>query len=79
MKEKIRTLLEDALPLVDFDSEFLFSELDSLGVTTILMLLSDEYDIKLESKDATPKNLKTLDAIVAMVERKLAEKPTANS
>lgn len=79
MKEKIRTLLEDALPLVDFDSEFLFSELDSLGVTTILMLLSDEYGIKLESKDATPKNLKTLDAIVAMVERKLAEKPTANS
>lgn len=79
MKEKIRTLLEDALPLVDFDSKFLFSELDSLGVTTILMLLSDEYGIKLESKDATPKNLKTLDAIVAMVERKLAEKTTANS
>ena len=74
MKEKIRTLLEDALPLVDFDSEFLFSELDSLGVTTILMLLSDECCFKLESKDATPKNLKTLDAIVAMVERKLAEK-----
>ena len=35
MKERIRNLLEDALPLVDFDSEFLFSELDSLGVTTI--------------------------------------------
>ena len=34
--------MEDALPLVDFDSDFLFSELDSLGVTTILMLLSDE-------------------------------------
>ena len=71
MKEHIRQLLEEALPLVDFDSEFLFSELDSLGVTTILMLLSDEFGIKLESKDATPKNLKTLDAIVAMVERKL--------
>ena len=71
MKEKIRALLEDALPLVDFDSEFLFSELDSLGVTTILMLLSDEFGIKLEAKDATPKNLTTLDAIVAMVERKL--------
>jgi acyl carrier protein len=74
MKEQIKALLEDALPLVDFDSQFLFSELDSLGVTTILMMLSDKYDIKLESKDATPKNLKTLDAIVAMVERKLAEK-----
>jgi acyl carrier protein len=71
MKEKIRTLLEDALPLVDFDSDFLFSELDSLGVTTILMLLSDEFGIRLESTDATPKNLKTLDSIVAMVESKL--------
>lgn len=74
MKEKIRQLLEDALPLVDFDSDFLFSELDSLGVTTILMTLADEYDIKMESADATPKNLKTLDSIVALVERKLAEK-----
>ena len=74
MKEKIRQLLEDALPLVDFDSDFLFSELDSLGVTTILMMLSDVFGIELESRDATPKNLKTLDSIVALVEKKLAEK-----
>jgi len=74
MKEEIRTLLEDLLPLVDFDSDFLFSELDSLGVTTILMSLADKYDIKLEAVDATPKNLKTLDSIVAMVEQKLQEK-----
>ena len=44
-KEHIKELLEDALPLVDFDSDFLFSELDSLGVTTILMVLSDAYGI----------------------------------
>lgn len=74
MKEKIRELLEDRLPLVDFESDFLFSELDSLGVTTILMTLSDEYGIQLEASDATPKNLKTLDSIVAMVERKIQEK-----
>ena len=74
MKEKIRTMLEDALPLVDFDSDFLFSELDSLGVTTILMMLSDEFAIKLEATDATPKNLKSLDSIVSLVQSKLAEK-----
>lgn len=74
MKQRIRTLLEDNLPLVDFDSEFVFSELDSLGVTTILMVLSDEFDIKLEAADATPKNLKTLDSIVRMVENKLSER-----
>ena len=71
MKEHIRTLLEDLLPLVDFDSEFLFSELDSLGVTTILMLLSEEYGITLDAKDATPRNLRNIDAIVKMVEGKL--------
>lgn len=71
MKEQIRELLEQALPIVDFDSDFLFSELDSLGVTTILMLLSEHYGIQLDSHDATPKNFKTLDSIVAMVEAKL--------
>lgn len=70
MKEEIKTLLEEALPLVDFDSDFLFSELDSLGVATILMLLSDKYGIRLDHTDATPKNLKDLDHIVAMVARK---------
>lgn len=74
MKEHIRTLLEDLLPLVDLDSDFLFAELDSLGVTTILMVMSQEYGIELEAKDATPKNLRSLDSIVEMVNRRLAEK-----
>jgi acyl carrier protein len=73
-KQTIRQQLEDLLPLVDFDSNFLFSELDSLGVTTILMTLSSEYGIELEAVDATPKNLMSLDSIVQMVDRKLAEK-----
>lgn len=74
MKEKIRKILEEALPLVDVDSDFLFSELDSLGVTTVLMLLADEYSIKLEAADVTPKNFKSIDSLVALVETKLADK-----
>lgn len=74
MKEEIRALLEDILPLVNFDSDFLFSELDSLGITAILMTLSQKYNIVLEVEDATPKNLRNLDSIVAMVERKVAQK-----
>lgn len=70
MKENIRKILEEALPLVDFDSDFLFNELDSLGITTILMLLSDEYQIKLESSDVTPRNFRNLDSLAAMVEKK---------
>ncbi len=73
MKKRIKQLIEEALPLVNADSDFLFSELDSLGVTTILMLLSEEYGITLDSTDATPKNLKSIDSLVAMVERKLCE------
>jgi len=74
MKTQIKAILEEALPLVDLDSERLYDELDSLGVTNILMLLSEEYKVDLAPRDATPKNLRNLDAIVALVERKLAEK-----
>ncbi len=74
MKEKIRTILEEALPLVNFDSDFLFGELDSLGVTTILMMLSDEYGITLDSTDVTPRNFKSVDSLCAMVEKKLSDK-----
>ena len=71
MKEEIRKMLEEALPLVDFDSDFLLGELDSLGVTTIFMLLSDKYGIKLETSDITPRNLKNLNSLVKLIETKL--------
>ena len=74
MKQRIRKLLESVLPIIDLDSDFLFSELDSLGVITILMALSDEFGIKLDSRDATPKNFKNLDAIVRLVESKISKK-----
>ena len=71
MKEDIRKLLEEVVPLVDLDSDFLFAELDSLGVTAILMTLSANYNIELEAEDATPKNLRNLDALVELVKSKL--------
>ena len=74
MKEDIRKMLEDVLPLVNFDSDFLFSELDSLGVTPILMTLSDAYGITLDATDATPRNLRSLDSLVSLVQSKLNQK-----
>lgn len=71
MRQRIKEILEQALPIVNLESDFLYEELDSLGVTTILMLLSEEYNISLEASDATPKNLKTLDSLVALVQFKL--------
>lgn len=74
MKEIIRQTLEKLLPLVDLDSDFLFQELDSLGITTILMTLSDMYGIELNHSDVTPKNFKTLDSLVEMVQKKTSRK-----
>ena len=71
MKEDIPRKLEEILPIVDFDSEFLFQELDSLGITTILMVLSEMYGIELGHSDVTPRNFKTLDSLVELVKRKL--------
>lgn len=71
MKEHIIELLSEALPAVNFQSEFLFSELDSLGVITILAILSNEYNIELDVTDITPKNFKNVDALVSMVQSKL--------
>ncbi|MCR5456327.1 MAG: acyl carrier protein [Bacteroidales bacterium] len=74
MKQKILTLLEKELPTVDFSSDFLFSEMDSLAVTTVLAVLSDEYKITLDSEDATPKNFMNIDSLVNLVETKLKAK-----
>ena len=74
MRQRIKQLLEEAIPYLDFDGDFLFAEMDSLGVTTVLMILSEEFGIELSAADATPRNLKSLDSIVALVEAKQAEK-----
>lgn len=74
MKANILSLLTDALPAVDFESDFLFSELDSLGIATIIVLLGKEYNISLDATDVTPKNFKTIDAIVNMVVSKIEQK-----
>lgn len=71
MKEEIYNLLAEVLPLVDLNSDFLFAELDSLGITQILMLLSEHYHVELTHEDATPRNLKNLDALVALVKSRL--------
>ncbi len=70
IQQKISSLLEENLPLVDLNSEFLFTELDSLGVATILMVLSEEFGISLEAADATPKNLSSIASLAALVESK---------
>lgn len=67
-------MLEDLLPLVDFDASFLFAELDSLGITAILMTLSRAYGIELDAQDVTPKNFKSIDSLAQLVQNKIDSK-----
>lgn len=68
---EIKALLSEVLPAVDFDADFLFSELDSLNVATILYVLSQKYDILLDADDVTPKNLRNVESITNMVRAKM--------
>ncbi len=71
MKQEIREIIEEMVPLADPDSDFLFAELDSLGITAILMSLASKYNVELEAVDATPKNFRNLDSLVEMVKSKM--------
>ncbi|MBQ9212467.1 MAG: acyl carrier protein [Bacteroidales bacterium] len=74
MKDRIKSLLEENLPTVDLESDFLFSEMDSIAMTTAMMILSEEFKIELTSEDATPKNFMSLDSLTSLVKSKLKEK-----
>lgn len=71
-KEEIRLLLEDVLPTVNFESDFLFTELDSLGIATMLYVLSRKYGVLLDAEDVTPKNFKNIEAVTRMVNSKMS-------
>jgi len=70
--EEIQCLLKDVLPAVDFNADFLFTELDSLGIATILYVLSEKYHVHLDAEDVTPRNFKNIDSITNMVRSKMS-------
>ena len=77
MKERILKLLEGIQPDIDFEKETALiddSLLESFDVIQIVTSLMDEFDISIDADDIEPENLNSLDAICAMVERKLAER-----
>lgn len=70
--EEIKSTLKDVLPAVDFEADFLFTELDSLGIATILYVLSAKYHVLLDAEDVTPKNFKNIESITNMVRAKMS-------
>lgn len=73
MEQEIKKMIEEALPLVDADSQFLFGELDSLGIAEIMMMLGEKYGVSLDYSDVTPKNFKSVESLASLVESKRAE------
>lgn len=71
IRDRIIERLSDALPAVDLESDFLFEELDSLGIVTIRMIFCQEFDITLDDTDITPRNFRSIDSLTVMVESKL--------
>lgn len=73
-KEAFKTLLSEALPLVDTDSDFLFWELDSLDITAIIMLISDKCGVEITHKDVTARNFRSLDSLWNLIQTKQMQK-----
>jgi acyl carrier protein len=55
------------------DSDLLAGEIiDSLGIVQLIAFLEAKYAIKVDDDDLDPENFRTLDSIVAFVEKKRA-------
>ena len=67
MKERILKLLEGIQPDIDFENETALIDDSLLESFDVIQIVTSLMDIE-------PENLNSLDAICAMVERKLAER-----
>ena len=76
MKEKIKEILMDICPEVDFEKETkLISDgiLASFDIVSMVAELGDEFDITIGPKDLIAENFNSLDAITALVKRLAGE------
>ena len=75
MKEKLLEILTDACPGVDFETETALIDdglLESLDLVTIVAELMDAFDVEITVEDLLPENFNSADAMLAMIQRKLA-------
>lgn len=76
MKEKIKEILMDICPEVDFEKEtkpISDGILASFDIVSIVAELGDEFDITIGPKDLIAENFNSLDAITALVKRLAGE------
>lgn len=70
MKERILNILREINPSIK-DGIDLVSEgiIDSFEVVNIVMELEEAFDIEIDAEEVIAENFKTLDSIVALVEK----------
>lgn len=72
MREKVKSILEENYPEIDFEgSEELVDDgiLDSLTIVGIISALSMEFGITLPYEDIIPENFNSIDAMAKLIEK----------
>ncbi len=71
--EKLIELLKSNLPTVEFaDGDKLITggKIDSIGVITIVMAISEEYEITLDPEDISVRNFDSIESIWKLINQK---------
>ena len=72
MVEKVKEVLEENFPDIDFESSDELVDdgiVDSLSIVNMISVLSDEFDVSLPYEEIIPENFNSLDSIAELIEK----------
>lgn len=72
MKEQILTMLNELRPEFDFSGSSNFVEdglLDSFDIVSLISMLEEKYEIKVDGLEIVPENFISLETIEALVKK----------
>ena len=72
MKEKLREILEEVRPDVDFENETRLIDgeiLESMDIVAIVGEIKEAFDVTIGIEQLLPENFNSEDAILALIER----------
>ncbi len=70
IRDFLSTLTQREIQIGDDDSLLATKLLDSLKVIELIVFLESQFNVEFDSDDLTPDNLDTINALVALLERK---------
>lgn len=75
MREKLLEILNNVNDGVEYEEETSLIDdhlIDSFGLITIVAEIEAEFDVKITPTDMLPENFNSVDAMLQMIERKMA-------